>query len=131
MTRGIGLRALLVGLVMLTSPAQAYVAFNNFTIREIAPGRFEVYPRGGLNPIDAWCAVGDYVMTVLSLPPATPIWRLSEPPRPRGASILFSLSAEGAASDSGLHRIDAEHVYLTAAAARAFCPASRQFWEFF
>ncbi len=122
--------AVMAAAVLAPGPAAAYVAWNNFTILRIGADRFEVLPRGGLNAIDGWCAVGDYVITVLSLDPATPIWRISEPPRPRGASIVFSLGAEGAASANGLMQIGSSHVWLTAAAARAFCPQSLSYWQF-
>ena len=121
--------AILAGCLALASPAQAYYARNNFLVQQITPVRMEVFPRGGLNPIDGWCAVGDYVITMLNLPPATPIWLVSEPPRHRGESLIFSLSDEGAASTNGLNTLGEHPLYVTAAAGRAFCPQSLLYWS--
>lgn len=118
-----------LGLAVLAGPAEAYYARNNFVVEQISPVQMVVYPRSGLNPIDAWCAVGDYVITMLDMPVATKIWRISEPPRKRGEGIVFSLTDEGAASTSGLNTLGEHPLYVTAAAGRAFCPQSILFWS--
>jgi hypothetical protein len=100
------LRSRLVPLVLAAglaaTPAAAWQSTNNFTVRQLDQNRFEVLSRGGLGNSDAWCAAGDFVIRGLRLPRNTQIWRLSEPPRRSGQSIVFSLSANGAASSTGL-----------------------------
>ncbi len=91
---------LAVGLA--ATPALAFQSQNNFTVRQIDSTRFEVRSRGGLGASDAWCAAGDFVIRGLRLPRQTTIWRISEPPRPSGQGIVFSLSSQGAASTTGL-----------------------------
>jgi hypothetical protein len=88
--------------VGLAFPAAAFQSQNNFTVRRIDNVRFEVLPRGGLSNTDAWCAAGDFVVRSLRLPRTTQIWRVSEPPRRSGQSIVFSLSSQGASATTGL-----------------------------
>ena len=91
-----------LGAGLITTPAAAYITENGFTVRQIDNDRFEVLPRGGLGVSDAWCAAGDYVIRRLGQPLKTQIWRISEPPRPSGQSIVFSLSSKGAATTTGM-----------------------------
>jgi hypothetical protein len=93
---------LLVAVGLAASPAAAWQSQNNFTVRQLDQNRFEVLSRGGLSATDAWCAAGDFVIRSRGLPRNTPIWRISEPPRRSGQSIVFSLSSEGASSSTGL-----------------------------
>jgi hypothetical protein len=86
----------------LAFPAAAFQSQNNFTVRQLDNTRFEVLSRGGLGNTDAWCAAGDFVIRGLRLPRNTQIWRISEPPRRSGQSIVFSLSSEGASATTGL-----------------------------
>jgi hypothetical protein len=83
-------------------PAAAWQSDNSFTVRQLDQNRFEVLSRGGLGASDAWCAAGDFVVRGLRLSRSTQIWRISEPPRRSGESIVFSLSSKGAASSTGL-----------------------------
>jgi hypothetical protein len=122
------LAAITTAVVIAAGPAQAYYAINHFFVRRISADRLEVFPRGGLTNIDGWCAVGDYVITMMSLPPATPIWRISEPPRHAGESLVFSLSPKGAATSNGLYQLGTTSLSVTAGAARAFCPESISYW---
>jgi hypothetical protein len=92
--------ALGVGLGIL--PVAAAITQNGYVVRQIDSERFEVLPRGGLSATEAWCAAGDFVISFLRQPRATEIWRISEPPRGRNQSIVFSLSSAGAASSTGL-----------------------------
>ena len=92
----------IVGAGLATSPAVAASTQNGFVARQIDSKHFEVLPRGGLGVTDAWCAAGDFVIRFLGQPRSTQIWRISEPPRGRNQSIVFSLSPEGAASSTGL-----------------------------
>ncbi|WP_431298608.1 hypothetical protein [Tabrizicola sp. BL-A-41-H6] len=87
---------------LAATPAAAFMAKNGFTVRQLDGGRFEVLSRGGLGVSEAWCAAGDFVVRALGKPRNTHIWRISEPPRRSGQSIVFSLSSEGAASSTGL-----------------------------
>jgi hypothetical protein len=93
---------LLLAAGLAATPAAAWQSTNNFTVRQLDQNRFEVLSRGGLGNSDAWCAAGDFVIRALRLPRNTQIWRISEPPRRSGQSIVFSLSADGAASSTGL-----------------------------
>jgi hypothetical protein len=93
---------LLLAAGLAATPAAAWQSQNNFTVRQLDSNRFEVLSRGGLGASDAWCAAGDFVIRGLRLPRNTQIWRISEPPRRSGQSIVFSLSADGAASTTGL-----------------------------
>jgi hypothetical protein len=93
---------LLLAAGLAASPAAAWQSTNNFTVRQLDQNRFEVLSRGGLSNSDAWCAAGDFVIRGLRLPRNTQIWRISEPPRRSGQSIVFSLSSDGAASTTGL-----------------------------
>ena len=102
MTLRTRLLSLLLAAGLAATPALAFQSQNNFTVRQLDNTSFEVLSRGGLSSTDAWCAAGDFVIRALGLPRNTPIWRISEPPRPSGQSMVFSLSAEGAASSTGL-----------------------------
>lgn len=93
---------LLLAAGLAASPAVAWQSQNNFQVRQLDQNRFEVRSRGGLSNSDAWCAAGDFVIRGLGLSRNTTIWRISEPPRPSGQGIVFSLSPEGAASTTGL-----------------------------
>lgn len=93
---------LLLAAGLAATPAAAWQSTNNFTVRQLDSNRFEVLSRGGLGNSDAWCAAGDFVIRGLRLPRDTQIWRISEPPRRSGQSIVFSLSSTGAASSTGL-----------------------------
>jgi hypothetical protein len=94
--------SVLLSIGLAASPALAFQAQNNFTVRQIDSQRFEVRSRGGLGNSDAWCAAGDFVIRGLRMPRTTQVWRISEPPRKSGQGIVFSLSSQGAASTTGL-----------------------------
>jgi hypothetical protein len=93
---------LLLAAGLAASPAAAWQSQNSFTVRQLDSNRFEVLSRGGLGASDAWCAAGDFVIRGRGLSRNTQIWRISEPPRRSGQSIVFSLSSDGAASSTGL-----------------------------
>ncbi len=111
----------IICLLAAAGAAQAYSAVNGFTVQPLAGGTFEVQSRGGLSAQNAWCAAGDYAISVLGVNPSTAIWRMSEPPRPRGASIVFSLSPAGAASSTGMATLGGNGASMVAAAARNLC----------
>jgi hypothetical protein len=123
------LRSLLVSSVVAAAlaagPASAFMAQNDFTVRTLEGGRFEVRPRGQLSATDAWCAAGDYAIRLLNVPRGTQIWRISEPPRRSGQSIVFSLSSEGAASSTGLVNLGGSGASMSASHAQSLCAASR------
>ena len=110
---------------LFASPALAFQSQNNFTVRQIDSQRFEVKSRGGLGASDAWCAAGDFVISGLRLPRGTTVWRISEPPRPRGQSIVFSLSSDGAASTTGLVGSSRDSS-LSASHGEAMCQSLRE-----
>jgi hypothetical protein len=60
-------------------------------------------------------------VVILRKPSTTPLWRVSAPPRKPGEGIVFALSPEGAATDTGLVQFGEEDASLTAGAARALC----------
>lgn len=117
------LRGLLVVACFLagSSAANAYSSVNGFTVQPTSGGNFEVQSRGGLSAQNAWCAAGDFAISVLGVNPSTAIWRISEPPRPRGASIVFSLSPVGAATSTGMATLGGGGAAMSAAAARNLC----------
>ena len=96
-----------------------YIAQNKLLVVPINATDFTVPFRGLSGDSDFWCAAGDYVIRSLGLPPATPIYRTSPPPRPGGAGIDFSLSPEGA-QDPGL-AILSRDLGVSASFARNFC----------
>lgn len=107
-------------------PATAYVAANGLLVRPETAETF-IVPFSGLSgDVDFWCAAGDYVNSFLGLPGGTRIYRLSEPPRPRGDGIRFSLQPDGSASRTGLSVFSADGPQnsVSAAMARALCPPS-------
>lgn len=111
---------LIAACVIIAAPAHAYLAQNDLRVVRKGDG-FEVLASPGMGPSRAWCAAGDYAIRLLGLPSSTPLWRISEPPRKAGEGIVFGLSAEGAASTSGLIQIGENDASLTAGAAQALC----------
>jgi hypothetical protein len=115
------LRSMIISLALLASPASAYLAQNSYIVRDLGNGQYEVQVKGGLSAPAAWCAIGDYAIRALNLGPATPIWRVSEPPRRQGQSITFALTGEGAASKTGLFVLNETDASLSAGFAQEFC----------
>jgi hypothetical protein len=125
MTLRTRLLPLLFAVGVAATPAAAFQAQNNFTVRQLDNTRFEVLSRGGLSATDAWCAAGDFVIRFRGLPRNTPIWRISEPPRASGQSIVFSLSSEGASSSTGLASFGGGSS-VTASHGQSLCWAANQ-----
>jgi len=91
-----------VGQASASLPPGAFRAMNGMWVIPQTPGTFAVAWNGQSGAPVFWCAAGDYVSRGLGLPDGTRIWRLSEPPRRAGEAIRFSLSADGAASRTGI-----------------------------
>ena len=105
-----------------TSAAQAFVAPNGFVVQATANGNFQVMNRGGMSSPNAWCGAGAYAMGVLGVQPGTRVFRVSQPPAPRGANVEFSLSSAGAASSTGMATLGGSgDGSMSAVAARNLC----------
>lgn len=114
---------------LFAQPSQAYVARNGMQVIQQADGTMFVPFKGLSGDTNFWCAVGDYVTNVLRRPGGTRIFRMSEPPRPAGQGILFSLSGEGAASGTGVTVFGAgPEGSISAGMAFAFCPRRPRFF---
>jgi hypothetical protein len=117
---------LLAGL-LLASPALAFVTSNGFSVRGVGPVTFEVAARGSrTGPTDFWCAAGEYAWRRLHASTGARIYRLSEPPRRGGETIIFSLSPEGKASRTGLAMLGRDDGSLSVASALNQCEVGRQ-----
>lgn len=121
------IRPFVIAAALLTAaPAHAYLAQNDLRV-EGRGNSFEVVAAPGMGASPAWCAAGDYAVVILGLPSSTPLWRISAPPRKAGEGILFGLSPEGAATDTGLVQFGETDASLTAGAARALCETKAGF----
>ncbi len=109
-----------LALLILTNPAHAYLTQNSLRVQGDATA-FEVQFSPGMGAANAWCAAGDYAVRYLGLPGTAKIWRMSEPPRGVGQGVRFATSGAGAASKSGLIRLNEQDASLTAGAAQALC----------
>jgi hypothetical protein len=95
--------ALILIALLAATPASAFLARNGERVEGTASG-FTVLASPGQGASSSWCAAGDFVIRRLGLSRNTRIWRMDEPPRRQGQGVRFSLSAEGAATSSGLAR---------------------------
>jgi hypothetical protein len=109
-----------LALLLLTTPAHAYLSQNSLRVQGSASG-FEVQFSPGMGAANAWCAAGDFAVRYLGLPGTAQIWRVSEPPRGVGEGVSFATSPAGAATKSGLIRLNEQDASLTAGAAQALC----------
>jgi hypothetical protein len=110
-----------LAVLALASPASAYLTQNNLHVTQVSESQFMVTASPGMGAPSSWCAAGDFAIRRLHVAPNTPIWRISEPPRPRGEGVLFSLSPEGAASRSGLLRLNETDASVSAGFAQELC----------
>jgi hypothetical protein len=115
---------LLAGSLFAGGPASAFIASNGLQVVPEDNETFVVPFRGLSGDTDFWCAAGEYVNNFLRLPGATRIYRLTPPPRPRGAAIRFSLNPEGASDRTGLSTFGGTGPSnsVSASMARALCP---------
>jgi hypothetical protein len=109
-----------LALLLLTTPAHAYLAQNSLRVQGDAAA-FEVQFSPGMGAANAWCAAGDYAIRYLNLPGSAKIWRMSEPPRGVGEGVSFATSPAGAATKSGLIRLNEQDASLSAGAAQQLC----------
>ena len=107
-------------LSLMTSPAVAFTARNGVQVTGHAD-QIEVQPSAGQAAPQSWCAAGDFVIRQLGLSASTPVYRVSPPPRRGREGVIFSLSAEGASSRTGLLRLGATDASLTASHAQSLC----------
>lgn len=113
---------LTLALILAGQPAAAYRAINGLEVRQVNETQFVVRWGGQSGDTAFWCAAADYAWRGLGLPAQARIWRISEPPRRAGQGIVFSTSAKGAASDSGITRIGgAKRADFSIGAALAYC----------
>jgi hypothetical protein len=89
-------------LLACAGPASAFVASNSMLVTPGGGTTFTVEYRSSKADPDYWCAAADYVIGPLRQSRAVTIYRISPPPRARGAGITFSLSPQGAASSTGM-----------------------------
>lgn len=115
--------ACLAALLMLGTPAHAFLAENGLVVEPAPDGAFEVPYRGLSGASDFWCAAGDYVIRELGRRPDTRIYRLTSPPRRSGQGITFSLASEGARRTGLLTFGDRRSV--SASHARSLCDLPR------
>ena len=108
-------------LISLASPAAAFVAGNDLTVRATGPGQFTVPYQGKPGPSDFWCAAGDYVIRSLGQPPQTRIYRTSAPPRASGQGMDFALSAGADPAKTGLIVLGQDNGSLSALLAQSLC----------
>jgi len=112
---------------LLASPAMAFQARNGVSVIGNAD-QIMVQASPGQAAPQSWCAAGDYVIRALGLGPATPVYRISPPPRRAGEGVVFSLSPEGAAERNGLLQIGATGLAVSAGHAQALCQVGR--WRY-
>lgn len=117
---------ILLAALLLTSPAHAFIAQNGLAV-EGQGGGFTVPWRGPSGAVDFWCAAGDYVIRGQNQPPATPIYRVSVPPRRAGEGMEFSLSPDRAAPSTGVFTLFAGHAgAMSAASAQSYCEVTHK-----
>lgn len=117
--------AVLLAALALSSPALGFTAQNGLIVRPDGAADFTIPWRGRSGPQDFWCAAGDYAVRALHLNPTTMIYRGSEPPRRAGEPMTFTLSADRAASSSGLATLFDRRAGLTAGHAQSLCEIRR------
>lgn len=114
-------------LSLLASPAMAFQARNGAQVSGTAT-QIVVVSRPGLSSSESWCAAGDFVIRALGQPAATPLYRVTPPPRRVGGAVTFSLSPEGATDRTGLLLLGDRDASLSAGHAQALCRVGR--WRF-
>lgn len=107
------------------APAHAWLSAEGYRVEDRGNGTFEVLTSPGQSATESWCAAGAYVSRFLGQGPTADIWRVTPPPRRAGEGVVFSLSPQGAAPETGLLvLLDASSDNsLSAAFAESLCAA--------
>ena len=121
------IRAALLLALAAASPAAAYTLPDRPAV-EPGPGATFTVPYTGRSGVSwFWCAAADHARRSLGAARSDRIWRLSEPPRPAGEGIRFSLAPEGAAGTTGLVMLGPDDGSISVAHGLAICAALRGF----
>ncbi len=96
------MRIVLMLLLALPLPANAFIARNGMDARQIDATDIAVQFQSGRADTDYWCAAGDLAQRVMNQPVGTRIWRASPKPRSAGQGILFTLDPARQAEGAGL-----------------------------
>lgn len=109
-------------LAALTLAAPAWASLDILSVKQTSPTDFTVAYKARAGENNYWCAAGRHVTNGLGLPPGTPLYRLSPPPRRSGQGVAFTLDATKSAGDTGVTQDDT----LTAGKAQSrFCNLNR------
>ena len=92
----------LAGMALLPGTAQAFVAQNTMTARQIGPTEIAADFESWARDTDYWCAAGDFAQRGLRLSGDTRIWRASPKPRKGGDGLVFTLDPARKAEGAGL-----------------------------
>jgi len=109
------------GVAFSAPPAAAGYLTSNGLVVEPQGAAFFIPYRGQSGARSFWCAAGEYAQKKLGQPPATVVYRTSEPPRRSGEGVGFSLSPTQSASSTGLLSFGAKGGGITIASARNLC----------
>ena len=101
--------------------ASSFRAINGFAVEAVSATAFHVPYSRDSEARQFWCAAADYAEKRLRLPPATRIYRASEPPRRSGEGITFTLDPEKAASSTGTLKFGGPKAAYRLSHARLFC----------
>ena len=95
MTRSL-IAGLLAAALIVPSQAIAFRSWNQHDVVDVGNGVFEVIARVGNQPLDYWCAAGDYARRVLNArtPDKVYVWRPEGPSTVRATyrAVQFSMS---------------------------------------
>lgn len=101
------MRIMLMVLLALPLPANAFTARNGMDARQVDATDIAVAFQSGSVDTDYWCAAGDLAQRVMNQPVGTRLWRASPKPRGSGEGILFTLDPARQAKDAGLSQFGA------------------------
>ncbi|MDZ7908118.1 MAG: hypothetical protein U5N10_07845 [Gemmobacter sp.] len=110
-----------LALVLAAGPGSAFTASNGLKVTDQGGGTFLVAYGGKSGPRAFWCAAGDYAQRVLRLGVTDNLWRMSEPPRGAGQGVIFSVSPQGAATDTGIARFGPPSGRFSVGRAQNYC----------
>lgn len=110
-----------IALMLSGAPGLAFTASNSLKVTDQGNGTFLVAYGGRSGARAFWCAAGDYAQRVLGLGATDRIWRVSQPPRGAGQGVIFSISPNGAATDTGIARLGPPSASFTVSRAQQSC----------